>query len=81
MLVHWRIMITVIFTELTIGDAYNFGIICSIDQELGLSVGQFFQLDIRCVSINNQPVVIIFDFGIPMNMKIHVCEDKNKLLT
>lgn len=61
-------MITVIFTELTIADAYNFGIIRSIDQELGFSVRQFIQPDICCLCINGQPVVIILDFGIPMNM-------------
>lgn len=71
---------TVISTKLTIGDAYNFDIICSIAQVLGLSVRQFIQPDICCPFINNQPVVNIADFSIPMSMKIHVCEEKNKIL-
>lgn len=72
-------MITLIFKQLTIGDAYNICIICSIDQELGLSVRQFTQPDICCLFINNQPVVIIADFGISVKMKIQVCEDQNNL--
>lgn len=44
-------------TELTFGDADNFGIVCSVDQELGFSVGQFVQPDICCLFINKQPVV------------------------
>lgn len=65
-------MTTVVFTELTIGDAYNFSIVCSIDQEFGLSVGQFVQPDICCLPINSQPVVTVAEFDIPMNMKIHM---------
>lgn len=60
------------FTELTIGDAYNFSIVCSIDQEFGLSVRQFVQLDICCLPVNNQPVVTVAEFDIPMKMKIHM---------
>lgn len=51
--------------KLTIGGAYNFGIIRSIFQELGLSVGHFIQPDICCFLINYQPVVFIENFGIP----------------
>lgn len=65
-------------TELTIGDAYNFGIICSIDQELGLSVRQFIQLDVSCVFIYYQPVVIITNLGIPVNINMQVCVRKAK---
>lgn len=52
-------MLNVQSTELTIGDAYNFGTIRSIHHELGLSVRQFFQSYICCLFINYQPVVII----------------------
>lgn len=53
------------FTKHTIGDAYNFSIVGSINQERGLSVREFIQPDISCPFINNQPVVFIMDFGIP----------------
>lgn len=56
---------SITFMKLTIGDAYNFSIIGSINQECGLSVRKFIQPDISCPFINNQPVVVIFDFGIP----------------
>ncbi len=72
-------MITLLFIKLTIADADDFGIVSSIDQVLGLSVRQFIQLDISRLFIDNQPVVIILDFGIPMDTKIQ-CEGKNKLL-
>lgn len=64
----------VTFKELTVGDTYNLGIICSIDQELGLSVRQFIQPDIGGPFIYNQPVVIISKFHVPENMKVHRCE-------
>lgn len=67
------------FEELTIGDAYNFGIICPIDQESGLSVRQFIQPDICCLFINNQPVVIIFDFSIPIRKTIYVRTKKQAI--
>lgn len=70
-------MVKQVCTVLTSGDTYYFGIICSIDQVLGLSVRQFIQFDICCFLINNQPVVIITDFCIPERMKNCTCEDKN----
>lgn len=60
---------SITFTKLTIGDAYNFGIIGSINQERGLSVREFIQPDISCPFINNQPVVFIIDFRIPKSIE------------
>lgn len=59
-----RIVITAL-TELTFGDGDNFGIICSVDQELGLSVGEFIEPDVSCFFINNQPVATIANLCIP----------------
>lgn len=58
------------FTELTVSDAYNFSVICSIDQELGLPVRHFIEPDLCCFFIDDQPVVNVTVFGVPVNMKI-----------
>lgn len=70
MCISWGTM-AFICKKLTIGDTNNFGIICSIYQELGLSVRHFIQPDICCFLINYQPVVIVANFGIP---SIQGCE-------
>lgn len=52
-------------SELTVGDADDFSIIRSIFQVLGLSVGHFIQPDICRFLVDDQPVVLVTDFGVP----------------
>lgn len=66
-----RLMFAAVLTELTIADAYNFCVICSIDQVHGLSVREFTQPDVCCLFINNQPVVNVTVFGIPWRTHVN----------
>lgn len=57
------------------GHAENFGVVCPVDQELGLSVRHLIEFNIPSQLINGQPVVRVRALSIPTSGKTGIVEN------